>query len=209
MQINLSPISIPVSSTPEKPPPVGLYYLYFEPNGTLVRMDWNNAVERMTSKVSIHEVELAQRLDILQITNVQTVQVEKEQAETLNTGDKVQIAGAIPQSNNGIYTISSIEDVQVIVNPFDFFANENPQPEKVNITFSDANFNPFVFQFGELIIPKWAVINHTISDPLAVNFKSLETNEAGLNIKHFLNNQSITIQPETPISGVVRVSVLG
>ena len=209
--INLNPISFPVSSTPETPPPVGSYYVYFQPNGTLVRMDWNSAVERMTSKISFHEVELVQRTDILRIPNTQAIQIDKAATENLAVGDSVQITGSQPQNNDGTYIVSDITDVPT--NPFGFVFDENPTPgnpaEKVNLTLVGASLNPFLLQFGELLLAKEAVINHSVSDPVLVTFKNLDTNEAEINIRHSINDQTVSIRPSRPISGLVRVSILG
>ena len=174
-------------------------------------MDWNSNIERMTSRISFHEVELVQRTDILSIPNTQAVQVDKAATESLAVGDSVQIIGSQPQNNDGTYIVADITDVPT--NPFGLVFDENPTPgnptEKVNITLAGANLNPFLLQFGELLLAKEAVINHNVSDPVLVTFKNLVTNEAEMSIRHSINDQSITVRSDRPISGLVRVSILG
>ena len=208
--INLNPISIPVSSTPDLPPAVGSYYVYFQPDGTLVRMDWNSSVERLAFRVSTHEVELIENFNILQIPNNKTIQVDRASSTNLVVGKHIQITGSNPPENDGLYTISSI--TEVASNPL--LLNESPESsdssaDKVNIELSPTNLNPNVFQFGEILVPIEVTINHSLLEPEIVTFKNLSTKEAGLSIKHLIDGATVTLQPELPVPGLIRVSVLG
>lgn len=209
--INLNPITIPVSNTPVTPPPVGMYYLYFQPNGTLVKMDWNGTTENLARQLSTHTIQLVENFDILSIPSQQSIRIVRPVADLVEPGKTIQLQGSTRAVNDGIFQITGLTIIDIATSEgLDLSGVPEGTTELLDIEISEGALDVNLTADGKLHVPVQRTISHSLATaPAVVTFKNLQTGESGISIRHLTSQNEVTIQPDFPMPGDFLVAILG
>lgn len=144
-------------------------------------------------------IQLTQSVDIIQVIDDETIQIDSDEVALFPQGQIVLINGSSDGEatgiNDGLYEVASTQVIDADI---------------MNITFTKANLTPGLPENGLAHIAQNVTVQHGLdTQDIVYRLKKATTGETTLVDDDSSDNNNLILKPQVPVIGDFRLTVLG